>query len=426
MKKAYIVLLTLITCFTACVPTDDINEYSDYIDGATAKRTILLYFPYTGDIANLSSYLLNNVEDLEQGIIDEGGIEDSTRVLVFMATSSTQGSLFRIRYENGSCRRDTLRNYDSDTFNARSMNSQSWLKYLFNQVASYAPADSFAMCVGGHGMGWIPKSIDSALSTRTALKSVKTNSAEDESPLTTYYRPMPNTTRWWGGTGDVMTEVATLDSAIRNSNIGKLQYLILDMCYMSNIETVYELKDAASYIIASPTEISGVGIPYDKVWKYLYTEPLDYTGFVDDYYADITEYTTQFGYPYCQLCVVNTSHLDSLANIMRSINANDTIFDSTYTDSLQYYDGNTPKRFFDLVDYVDRLCTSDSLKTLFKNQMDLVVPYKRTTAKAVTALTFPSQYFDINKYSGLSISDPTENSSIQDVLNTTSWYKATH
>ena len=425
MKKAYIVLLTLITCFTACVPTDDINQYSDYIDGATAKKTILLYFPYTGSYTSLHNELLNNIEDIEQGIIDEGGIEDSTRVLVFMATSSTQGSLFRIRYENGSCRRDTLKNYGSDTFNARRMNSRTWLTYLFNQVASYSPADSFAMCVGGHGMGWIPASVDSVLSTRSTLKSIKTNSEQDDNTISTCYRPMPNTTRWWGGSGDMMTEVATLDSAIRNSNFGKLQYLILDMCYMANIETVYELKDAASYIIASPTEISAIGVPYDKVWKYLYNEPLDYTGLVDDYYADITEFTSQFGSPYCQLSVINTSHLDSLANIMYSINTNDTIFDSTYTDSLQYYDGNSPKRFFDLVDYVDKLCTSDSLKTLFKNQMDLVVPYKRTTAKAYTNVYF-GRYFDINKYSGLSISDPTRDSSVQAALNTTSWYEATH
>ena len=47
------------------------------------------------------------------------------------------------------------------------------------------------------------------------------------------------------------------------------RYIWFDCCYMGNIETIYQLRNKADYIVGYPTEISTEGMPYDLTLPYL-------------------------------------------------------------------------------------------------------------------------------------------------------------
>lgn len=111
---------------------------------------------------------------------------------------------------------------------------------------------------------------------------------------------------------------------------------------------------------------------------------------------------------------------------MKQINARYTFPDSL-RDSLQVLDGfDNGAIFYDLGDYVNRLCQDQGLKDQFKDQLKLVVRNTAYTDKLYSYLYFSERFIDVKTYSGITISDPSANSIVLKSLDRTSWYNATH
>ena len=81
-------------------------------------------------------------------------------------------------------------------------------------------------------------------------------------------RPDNALTRAYGPDGEEYMSAGDLAEGL--SEI-KFDYVIFDVCFMSSIELLYDLKDNARYILASPAEIMGKGIPYHKVLPLLFS-----------------------------------------------------------------------------------------------------------------------------------------------------------
>jgi len=408
--KSRIVLATLMMALAmvACAPTDDIDDYSGKLPEEEVQKTVFMYFPYSGNSGNLYSYFQMNIEDMEDAIVEMGGL-DSVRVMVFIARTTELGYLYQVNYKNGACVHDTIQTYTEDIFNSRAMNSSSWIKYIINQVNSYAPCDSMALCIGCHGLGWLYG--DTA--------SVATRSVD---------------TRWFGGLAS-KTDIDVLADGISSSSVGKMQYILFDDCYMSGIEAAYELKDVASYIIASPAEVNGNGMPYDLVFKYLVKETPDYASLASTYYDYYSDYLSEdMQYPFCQIAITDCSYLDDMAALVKEIYVNDssvvaafgndTIANPSWVSDLQIYTHFRPTLFYDFGDYINHLCSSDSLLTEFNTLLDKLVPYKYTTEKGYSDLGLTG-YFDVNTYSGLDCSEPSTSQLVWPYMKYTAWYKAT-
>ena len=67
------------------------------------------------------------------------------------------------------------------------------------------------------------------------------------------------------------------------------KFIFSDCCNMQGIETAYELRNVADYLIASPAEITGNGAPYDAMLKdfFLSDDEQMYKGMCDDYHASL-------------------------------------------------------------------------------------------------------------------------------------------
>jgi len=369
------------------------------------QKTLLMYLPWPADMT-LTKAFKTNIADLEKAISKNG--LNNEKVVVFMSTSSTEATLYEITCENGICKHDTLKNYVNPSFT-----TVEGIASILNDMKSVAPALTYAMIIGGHGMGWIPVSPTyqtigiKALST--SISSFK-NYWEYEGAFHTRY--------FGGTTTKYQTDITSLAQGITMAGIKKMEYILFDNCYMSSIEVAYELRNVTNYLIASPTEIMAYGMPYAVVGEYLLGET-DYKAVCDGFYAFYSTYNEA---PYGTLAVTNCSELASTASLMREINSRYT-FDTAQLNSLQRMDGYEPPIFYDYGDYVAHLCTDEQLLMEYKEQLDRMIPYKTHTTEFYSK---SKGAVPINVYSGITTSDPSDNPQVSIDKTKTSWYTATH
>ncbi len=369
------------------------------------QKTLLMYLPWPADMT-LTKAFKTNIADLEKAISKNG--LNNEKVVVFMSTSSTEATLYEITCENGICKHDTLKNYVNPSFT-----TVEGIASILNDMKSVAPALTYAMIIGGHGMGWIPVSPTyrtigiSALST--SISSFK-NYWEYEGAFHTRY--------FGGTTTKYQTDITSLAQGITMAGIKKMEYILFDNCYMSSVEVAYELRNVTNYLIASPTEIMAYGMPYAVVGEYLLGKT-DYKAVCDGFYAFYSTYNEA---PYGTLAVTNCSELASTASLMREINSRYT-FDTAQLNSLQRMDGYEPPIFYDYGDYVAHLCTDEQLLMEYKEQLDRMIPYKTHTTEFYSK---SKGAVPINVYSGITTSDPSDNPQVSIDKTKTSWYAATH
>ena len=205
-----------------------------------------------------------------------------------------------------------------------------------------------------------------------------------------------------------------------------MEYILFDDCYMANIETAYDLKDVTNYLIASTCEIMIDGMPYDEIGAELLND--DYLGIVNDFYDFYSNYHTSDGKyaPYGTISVTDCREIETTAQLMRQINTAYPEGVET-ADGLQPLDGLQNTIFFDLGDYVEKLCKDGVLLAGFRQQLDRLVPYKRNTEYYYSIYKWDNDGITkINSFSGLTISDPSRNSTVKGLIEQTNWYAATH
>ena len=424
----FICMISLAMTFTSCseeaFDTDSVN-----------KQTTLVFYPWTGSQSStgLLGYLQNNIDSISDGIIDRKGLNNS-RVLVFLSDKYNHSTLYDLQYNatTKSVDRVPLKEYEGASYA-----SAEGIADIMNEVKTQASALNYALIVGVHGCGWtyasdwsrypyyarpsVTRPSDSALSGYSAAD----NSATDISSFSgIQFGPDPNAplTRFFGSVSlaENAMDISTLAEGIRESGL-KMQYILFDACYMSNIETAYELKDVTNYMIASGSEIMAAGLPYRSMWSYLNSATPNYSGIVS---TSVNFYKNSSA-PFCNLAAIDCRQVEKLASVMKEINAQYQLSASVSLDSIQHLDGFRPHLFYDLETYVDSLRPSGYLLDQFKSQLKLTIKASDHTDEAYTCI-YSSDSFKIKNYCGITISDPSQHSVAIKGREKTGWGKATH
>lgn len=391
MRKYILFLLIPFLALASCSQADEpISEE------VIKEKTIFMYLPWS---SNLTSYFYQNIRDMESCIENLNGLQNE-RVIVFISKTSTDASLYEIKYANGKCQKVEIKQYSNPAFT-----TESGITQILEDVISHAPAKRYSMIIGCHGMGWLP-----VKSSRASHLPEKYHWDYPDKPLTRYF----------GGTTPVFqTDISTLSAAIENTGI-KMEYILFDDCYMSSIEVAYELKDVTDYLIASTCEVMAYGMPYATMGKHLLGTP-DYKAICDDFY----EFYSNYSMPCGTLSVTDLSKIDKMASFVKYINSNYS-FDEYKREQLQNLDGYSPTIFYDFGDYINMMLeqnmVSDNLKNEFEMRLNELVPYKTNTAQFYTATRGP---IELNRYSGITTSDPSISQRAAG-KNDTKWYYATH
>ena len=409
----FICTISLAMTFTSCseeaFDTDSVN-----------KQTILVFYPWTGSksYTGLLGYLQNNIDSICDGIIDRKGLNNS-RVLVFLSDKYNHSTLYDLQYNatTKSVDRVPLKEYEGASYA-----SAEGIADIMNEVKTQASALNYALIVGVHGCGWTYAS-DWSRYPYYARPSVTRPSDNNFSGI--QFGPDPNAplTRFFGSVSlaENAMDISTLAEGIRESGL-KMQYILFDACYMSNIETAYELKDVTNYMIASGSEIMAAGLPYRSMWSYLNSPTPNYSGIVS---TSVNFYKNNSSAPFCNLAAIDCRQVEKLASVMKDINAEYQLSASVSLDSIQHLDGFRPNLFYDLETYVDSLRPSGYLLDQFKSQLKLTIKASDHTDEAYTCI-YSSDSFKIKNYCGITVSDPSQHSVAIKGREKTGWWKATH
>lgn len=361
-----------------------------------ADQTVLFYLSGQSLLSYFRDY---NVEEIRKAI-DEYILYDS-RLLVHIQPNRGESLLieYSFDYEKQRSHADTLRRYSG----SKSIEQYHIVKVL-KDVKTLAPAEKYGMVLGSHGGGWVDKAY---LNLKNSESSTYAIANEEFDPL--YKSEGAEATRWFGEdystTGSrESANISTWAAALDEADI-EMEYLIFDACFMSNIETLYELRNSAKYIVASPCEIMARGIPYDTAVKYLFVnEGKDYDlhSFCNAYYNyyQTTTTTQKSGCIALTVC----SEIEPLAQICRQIFATS---DKVLKSDIQTYEGLYPHLFYDFKQYIDIICTDATLLDEFNRQFDICFPKESRLNTPGFYSGYNGRLNAINYYSGVTTSTPS-------------------
>ena len=399
-KKLTSLLILLATLFIVGCQEDVPAPYP--VPKNLPNKTIFVYMPWSAarnnETGSLYNNFLQNIKDIEAAIEAEKGL-GRNKLMVFIATSANNAVLIEVKYAaNGRCQRDTLQHFDSH--NMPAYTTANGLASLLSKVKVEAPAKQYALIVGCHGTGWL--------------------FSEGKSRART---------RYFGGSDHYFqTNIPTLAAAIEQAKM-RMQFVMFDDCYMSNVEVAYEMRHATDYLIGCCSEIMAYGMPYKNIWKHLRQPKPNYKEMVNEFH----NFYSNYKWPYGNIGVTDCSKVEEVAARMKTINAATTNNANPVDwEDIQRLDGYEKTIFFDMGDYVNKLCNTPETQSMAREMQTALaqlVPYKSTTKYIYTALEqLNTQTIFVNAYSGITISDPTQ-SDFENALTTkreTSWWKATH
>ncbi len=374
---------------------------------AKAPQTIIVNFIGTA----LQYYFNNNVTKFLEAL--NGNIQGDSQVMVITTDSTNDATLYELRYDAilGKAVKEKVKElslptpYDSALFESN-----------LREALEFAPAEKYALIIGSHGLGWVPKapSTSQTLALRRLGLSYEDLWKRNENAEMTRHLGDKAPTRY------NVTEIAT---AIEANNV-KFDYILFDACLMGNVESAYDLRHSTKYIIGSPCEVMAYGFPYAKIAKYMFTDGgsnYDLDKICSEYVRYYkTEATTQSA---C-VALTDTAELEALAQAMKAVN-NAGVKADFSLNNVQYYEGQNPHSFYDLGDMVEQSCADAAVAAAFKTQLDKTVTSRYHTTLFYSAFGSGNKYYhNINYYSGISTSAMVDHYSTD--WQQTAWYKATH
>ncbi|MDD6552772.1 MAG: clostripain-related cysteine peptidase [Prevotellaceae bacterium] len=436
-----IALLTLGSCSGEAV---DVNE--DY-----NQQTVLVFMPWTGNSSGSDGDLLsafrNNIDSICAGIVKAKGLNYG-RVLIYLNTSPTKGTLYNVNYANYKCRLDTIKTYEGTGYT-----TADGIATIVKDAFTTAPALNYAMIIGCHGSGWTYKSDwtnypvsakqgSHGLSDRHGASSAAWRSSE----ALDYH----GKSRFYGSVKDIAdygVDIETLATGLQEAlstlsyptTAPKLQYLLFDDCYMANVETAYTLRNVTNFLVASTSEVAAMGMPYRMMWSSMHGNTPSYSGMVSAFKSFYKKYYIPCG----TLSAIDCRQVENLAAVVKRIYNGGYVLPDSVTSKVQRLDGFSTVLFYDFGSYFKHLyklstdgkpvaITNMDIYSELTTQLDKTVISSAATDSIFTTLNqLPLNHADyttiaVTNFSGMTISDPSQHPVALRGKKKTSWWQATH
>lgn len=379
---------------------------------AKAPQTIIAYFIGTA----LRTYFNTNATKILEAL--SADIQGDAQIIIISTDSSTDATMYELRYDKqiGKAVKEQVKEislsvpYDAELF-----------EDVIATAIGFAPAEKYSLIIGSHGHGWTPKNFSSTASAQL----MKMGCME---PTLLWQKPAGSLTRHIGDSGyTIQYDISEIAEAISANKI-KLEYILFDSCYMGNIESAYELRNSANYIIGSPCEVMAAGFPYDKVIPNMLLNNGTAYDIDKICYEYVDYYRTSSNVVVRSACVsaVCTNELASLANSVKAANAA-AQNENFQLENIQFFDGihssyNPVHIFYDLGDLVRSSCSDSSIVDAFNKQLSKCVTSIYHTDSFYS--DYDGRYHQINSYCGVTTSAKV--TFCEEKWKATAWYKDTH
>lgn len=340
---------------TSCAKHDD--------DAAApiAARTVMVYMAANN---SLSSDAYKNLNQMEEGFKEIDG-----KLLVYARLFGQQPKIYEIMYDTS----PEIKSKVLKTYSDHDSSDPEIMKMIFSDMKNLSKSHSYGAILWSHATNWAPANLGQ-LSTRS-----------------------------FGDDNFSRMDVQQLKTALPQG----LDFLIFDACSMASVEVLYELRDVAPYILASPTEVLSVGMPYHLINRFLYHTDVKsgLTAVAKNY---ISYYQQQSGLAQsATFSLVDTKQLPALAQATKNVlSQNPQVIPTINRNNVQRLDldPSTPVKAYDFGDMLAKHFQPDQLKTLQKAINNAVV-FKANTpsflGKPITTFSGLSSYLPVKEESKL-------------------------
>ena len=329
------------------------------------ERSVLIYI---GANNNLHDDALITVKKIVEGAkaVPNGSL------VVYLRTQFNS-SLLKISTGKSNVRIDTVKNYTSGN-----SSDPAFLSEVIKDARACAPARSYGLVLWSHATSWAP------------ADKVSTESFGSDD-----FREM---------------DIKDLKNALPED----WEYIMFDACSMAAVEVVYELKDKAKYILASPAEVLSSSFPYDKILPHLFEQE---EGLKTVARKFIDYYNEQSGlYASATVALIKVHEIEKMASLTKELLEKKKPVFPYNPDKLQSMDFDEGGlAAYDFISFLENNYPEADLQPL-KEQLEKVVLFKDHTPN----------FFDIpiKNYCGLSIYTPVANDPFKSYYSTLNWSSA--
>ena len=368
MKKLMMMLCTL-AAMTACSSDDSGDDSSgDRQAVMTEGRTVLVYMAAEN---SLSPQVPHSLQQLKTGsrLIGSGNT-----LLVYVDRSEPQELPWMARISDG----QVVDSVSIADMGISQKNEYASDPQVMEQVMRYAfghyPArGDYGLVLWGHSTGWLM-----AADTLAVTRAYGVDNGHNDRSSGGKWMNLPTLARVLG-------------------RLPHLKFILADCCNFMCLESLYELRSVADYVIGSPAEIPSVGAPYQTVVPAMFSAADDfYRGVADTYYAQLVS-----GYT-VPLSVVKSSEMTGVAqatrNVLRAMNVS---FGGQYADMtglIHYYNEGSVfsadnNIFYDAGDFVKKFATTSDYQ-MWHQALERAVIYKKFAARWNTDRHWTGFYAD--------------------------------
>lgn len=370
-------LLTMVCSLAILVSCDDEDDNSA---SSVASRTVIVYMSAEN---NLSSYVSQDINEMCEA---SETLPSDVNLVAFVDMADKTKLPYILQIKNGEKTVDESYVSTSDFYASDPAKMREIISLIMNRY----PAESYGLVLWGHAGGWLIESDTIAYSEGNA-KMHKAYGVDTGSDLS-------------DGDGNKWINIPSL-AKVLESLPHRLKFIFADCCNFQCVETAYELRNSAEYIIGSPAETPVIGAPYDKIVPYMFSSDVDfYRGIVDEYNAMVVNSNDRV-----PMSVVCTDEMESLAAASREPIGIMMEAGTIDTDGIIYYrsNGGTLKVMCDMNDLMLRTLGEGEAYDQWKAVFDRAVVYRAKSGKWLTD-GFVSFDFDVTdeRYGGLSMFVP--------------------
>lgn len=400
------IIITLLSVAGCGKNNDDPKPYDGPI-----KRAVLLYAVASN---NLFSNLLSDKDEILEAAknMNLNGLS----MLVYQVAPTGNPQLFELKRVNPEyCEFVQIKEYTRELYST----DPERISEVIEDVRTICNAEKYGLILWSHGTG-----IDPSFSTHgVGEKTLSNFSAPLESGNSVFVSNHPLLYSF-GSDKDLdkdgryydETDIDELANAIPD---GMFDFIWFDACYMSGIETMYQLRHKCDYFVGYPTEVYTPGMPYDLTIPYLLKDVPDLKGAAEaffNYYAN----NASSSYRVATVAVSDISCIERVADYCKSAYADASI---PSANELQKYSRSSFGPFYDFGQYTRLMAQSNpnapSVEE-FEAVMDNFVIYKAATDKDFNYNPInPENYSGISCYR-FSETDMTDKARYYRTLD---WYK---
>ena len=398
MKHFLLHLIIYISILVAHSCSDDLSVPVSTVPQPTYCEKVVI--TYIAGENNIHNYVEFDLQEMQQATTS---IPTNCRMITYVDDLQKP----RI-YEFAPNKKTVVHTYTKD----HSSTDPATLENVLTYIQKLYPAKEYGLILWSHGSNWIP--------AHQYTPSTTTNTPQ------TFSFGIDSGKNDGSNSGPAMN-IIPLANVL--SHLPHFEFIYFDACWMMGIETLYELKDYADYIMGSPAETPGYGAPYHKLMSAFFEQPVQPEKITDIVYE---HYKNSSGILFS---VVRSDELENLARAttphIQHLFANRS---TPSTAGVQAYCAHVLQtayspEFFDMNGFMYKHLSTDEYNTWIE-QFDKTIIARKATSKwnsDINPYYYTPEIVDMLHYGGISMHIPHSKYNTygwNDAFRDLAWYRA--